>query len=164
MPPLKIICRYRKSCENIPLGKSLVSYRRKFSFRGKYNNPYSSLLVRQSAASRSIPQLLLPAKTMGAGKCHSLHGEVVRLQDQKSAASVIAKEALSFCQDLRNCCKFVLRWAVSPRGGDLCLDTKHLLSSIINIQRNTVPGSHTPSIKSICRPRKSKSCTTSVRF
>ena len=31
-------------------------------FRGKCKNPDSFLLVRKSAASRSIPQLLLPAR------------------------------------------------------------------------------------------------------
>ena len=54
------------------LSKSLLAGRGSSSFPGKYKNPYSSLLVRISPASKSISRLLLPASSMVPGKCNTV--------------------------------------------------------------------------------------------
>ena len=50
----------------------------------------------KSAVSRSIPRLLLPANSMVPGKCNSQEKLSNHAQKLKSAASVIAKEALNY--------------------------------------------------------------------
>ena len=59
-------------------------------------------------------------------------GEAVRPQELKSAASVIAKEALNYRQDRRSSFKSDPLWVVSPgEEKDLRPATKLLLSALI---------------------------------